>query len=123
MNWLAYPTEIADFYLRLKVDKNDVSLNFEIQCKDPGVRAIFWEQLNELKAVLTEAMSGDAGVWHEELSNPFVKSYASIQWKQDGLNYLNPEHQTDIFNYFEQKLRGFDVFYQEYKDILLYLAE
>lgn len=123
MNWLAYPTEISDFYLRMKVDKNEVSLNFDIQCKDSGVRAIFWEQLNELKAVLTEAMDGDAGIWHDELSNAFVKSYSSIQWKKEDLNYLNPSHQDAIFDFFEKKLKGFDLFYQEYKDILLYLAE
>src|SRR5690606_12195426 len=100
-----------------------VALNFDIQAKDEGVRAIIWEQMGELKNVLTNAMNGDSGEWIEQTYNPIVGDFSRIQWKLDGVNYNNPSDKEKIFSFFKEKLLGFDEFYNDFSEILILLAK
>lgn len=122
INWLSYPTEIKHVYLRLEVEKKHIALNFDLQFKDDSVRAVFWEQMGELKTVLTQEM-GEIGIWEENCSSESVHQFSRIQWKKENLNYLNENDKTIIFDFFKEKLIAFDSFYQEFKDILLFLAK
>lgn len=122
MSWTAYPTDIKNIYLRMYVDKREIALNFDIQYKDETIRAVFWEQMNELKKVLSIEM-GEEGTWIENCSNESVSNFCRIQWKKEGLNYLKESDRIEIFTFFRQKLVAFDSFYQEYKDILIFLAK
>jgi hypothetical protein len=122
INWLSYPTQIKHIYLRLNTNKKIVSLTFDIQFKDQTIRSVFWEQMNELKTVLINIM-GEEGNWYEnfELDNKLIIS--RIEWKLEGVNFLNEEDKNQIFSFFKAKLVNFDNFYQEFKEILLFLAK
>lgn len=122
ISWLTYPTDIKHIYLRLHVDKKEVALNFDIQYKDKDVRAVFWEQMNELKKVLTNEMS-EEGNWIEHCYSEAVPDFCRIQWKKENLNYLKESDKQAIFEFFRTKLLAFDTFYQEYKEILIFLAK
>lgn len=122
INWLSYPTEIKHVYLRLDAEKNHISVNFDLQFKDNTVREVFWEQMGELKTVLTQEM-GEDGIWEENCFSESVSQFSRIQWKKDNLNYLNEKDRNDIFDFFKEKLIAFDSFYQEFKEILLFLAK
>ncbi|MES2587690.1 MAG: DUF4268 domain-containing protein [Bacteroidota bacterium] len=122
INWLSYPTQIKNVYLRLEVTKSHVALNFDIQYKDETIRAVFWEQMEELKKVLEDVMGKD-GHWLVECYSDSVPVFSRIQWKKDGLNYFNQTHKDEIFSFFKEKLIAFDSFYQNYKEILLFLAK
>lgn len=122
MSWLSYPTDIKNIYLRLYTDKKEIALNFDIQFKDPTIRAVFWEQMNELKRVLENEMN-EEGIWIEKCNSDSVEEFCRIQWKRKELNYLNDAHKEEIYSFFKEKLIAFDGFYQEYKDILIFLAK
>ncbi len=122
MAWLSYPTDIRHIYLRLHVTHKEVALRFDIQYRDPAIREVFWEQMNELKKVLTDAM-GEEGDWQEHCSSESVPDFCRIEWKREGLNYLNDSDQPAIFEFLKEKLVAFDSFYQEFKDILVFLAK
>ena len=121
MNWLNYPTEIDFIYARADADAKGARFCFDIQAKDAGVRAIIWEQMYELKAVL-EAEMGTEGVWMEDCSSPFVPQFNRIVWERPELNFFKPENRQEIFSFLENRLVCFDAFYQEFKDILINLA-
>lgn len=122
INWLNYPSEIKDIYVRLEVDKKGVRVCFDIQAKDEGVRAILWEQMTELKKIMEETMELK-GEWIEHHFNETLDDFGRIQWEAPGLNYLKPEDRAAIFAFFEKHLVQFDLFYQEFKDILILLAK
>ncbi|HRO76524.1 MAG TPA: DUF4268 domain-containing protein [Crocinitomicaceae bacterium] len=122
-DWSSYPTKIKYIFLRLEATSKYVALNFDIQAKDEGVRAIIWEQMGELKNVLTNAMNGDSGEWIEQTYNPIVGDFSRIQWKLDGVNYNNPSDKEKIFSFFKEKLLGFDEFYNDFSEILILLAK
>ncbi|AEA45437.1 DUF4268 domain-containing protein [Fluviicola taffensis] len=121
MNWLAYPTEVKDIYVRVDVDGKGARFTFDIQGKDEGVRAILWEQLTELKIVLEEEM-GTEGVWIENASTSVVSDFNRIIWERRDLNFYRKEDHPEIINFLSERLIHFDAFYQEFKDILINLA-
>lgn len=122
MNWLNYPSEVPNVYIRLHADNHGIAFSFDIQGKDEGIRAILWEQMTELKVVLESEMGND-GEWLERTFSESVGEFSSIRWELNGLRFSNPKHKADIFTFFEDRLIKFDAFYQEFKDILINLAD
>ena len=122
MNWLQYKTDIKYIFLRLETNKSTVRVCFDIQFKDADIRSIVWEQMGELKKVLTDEM-GEEGVWEEHYWNETISDFSIIYWEKTDLNYLNPEKKSAIFDFFEDKLIRFDKFYDIYKDILINLIK
>lgn len=121
MNWLAYPSEVKDIYIRIDADGKGARLTFDIQGKDEGVRQILWEQLQELKVVLESEM-GPEGVWIERASSSSVSEFNRIIWERNDLNFFKQEDHPEIQRFLADRLIHFDAFYQEFKDILINLA-
>ncbi|MNJ84976.1 hypothetical protein D3C87_24400 [compost metagenome] len=121
MNWLAYPSEVKNIYIRVDADNSGARLTFDIQGKDEGVRQILWEQLYELKIVMESEM-GPEGIWIENASSPSVPQFNRIIWERTDLKFFNPEDHAEIQNFLADRLIHFDAFYQEFKDILINLA-
>lgn len=123
VDWLSYPTQVKYIFLRLEATTNYAAVNFDIQPKDEGVRAIIWEQMDELKTVLTLAMNGDSGNWITNEYNQSAGDFSRIQWKLDHVNYYNLNDKEKIFSFFKEKLVGFDDFYSDFSEILILLAK
>lgn len=122
INWLSYPTGVKFLYLRMECDKLGARLNFDIQAKDPAIREIVWEQMEELKKVLTDSM-GDSGEWIFDLSTPDVESFCRITWELKNVNFFVEADHPEIFKFLKEKIIAFDEFYQNYKDILIQLIK
>lgn len=120
INWLNYPTEAKELYLRLHADGKTCSVNFDIQTRNNGVREVIWEQMGELKAVLLAEMK-DEGSWIENYTMPDGRTISRITWERTDLNYFKEEDIPLIYDFLKEKIIAFDRFYQEYKDILLHL--
>lgn len=121
VNWLNYPTDVKYIFLRLEADKQGARIHFDIQAKDAGVREIMWEQMEELKKVLTDSM-GEPGEWIFDCKSDSIASFCRITWEKSGVNFFREEDQTAIFEFFREKLIAFDEFYQNFKDILVLLS-
>lgn len=122
MNWINYPSDVKDVYIRLEVDNKGARLCFDIQPKDDGIRSILWEQMTELKVVM-ESETGEATGWDEFHHYVGDRPVSRIYWEDDTLNFYKDEDQPKIMEFLKEKLISFDAFYQEFKDILINLAE
>lgn len=122
INWVKYPLGVKDMYLRMQTTGRFTNLALEIQPKDEGVRAILWEQMTELRVVLETTM-GSPAIW-TEFDRVFAERNVSrIYWERTDLNFFDDKDLPEIAKYLKEKLIAFDAFYQEYKDILITLAE
>lgn len=121
MNWINYPTDLKDAYVRMEVDPSGVRLCYDIQPKDDGIRSILWEQMNEMKALMVSEMGIEA-TWDEESHYWNGRLISRIKWEDNTLNYYNEEDVPKIYAFLKDKLVRFDKFYQEYKEILINLA-
>lgn len=121
INWINYPTGVKDIYIRMEVDSKGAALCFDIQPKNDGIRQILWEQMTELKAIM-EAEMGIKADWNEESHFWNDRLISRIKWENKSLNYFNEEDIPLIIDFLKDKLKRFDKFYQEYKDIIVNLA-
>lgn len=122
INWLNYPMEAKELYLRLHADSKSCALYFDVQCKDDGVREVVWEQLGELKAVLLSELQ-DEGDWIENYTMTDGRTISRIKWERTDLNYFKEEDIPEMYKFLKERITSFDRFYQEYKDILLLLLD
>jgi hypothetical protein len=121
MNWLNYPSDVKDIYIRLQVDSKSAKLCFDIQSRDAGIRSIIWEQMTELKKIMEVTMNC-SGEWNEQIYNSEGVSISQIKWEKEGLNFYNENHKLEIYEFFKEKLVAFDLFYQEFKEVIINLA-
>jgi hypothetical protein len=122
INWLNYPSDVKDVYIRLEADSKGARLCLDIQPKDDGIRSILWEQMGELKTVM-ESIVGPADGWEEFHHYIGDRAVSRIYWEMKGINYYRPEDNDALLNFFKEKLIRFDEFYQEFKEILVLLAQ
>jgi len=121
INWLNYPSDIKSIFIRLEVDSKAARLCFDIQSKDDDIRALLFEQMSELKVVL-EDITIEKPTWienHYYLNKQYI---SRIVWENNLLNFYKSEHRDLIYTFLAERLLKFDLFYQEYKEILIALA-
>jgi hypothetical protein len=122
MNWLNYPSDVKNIFIRLQADSKGARLCFDIQPKDDGIRAIIWEQMTELKKVMEGSLSHET-IWIEHLNSSEGRVFSRIMWEQNGLNFFYEKDHQAIFEFLKNRLIEFDEFYQEFKEILISLTD
>ncbi|MBI2257586.1 MAG: DUF4268 domain-containing protein [Flavobacteriia bacterium] len=121
INWLHYPTEINFFYLRLVTKESSVSVCFDIQHQSLEVREVFFDQILELKKIMEQIINHPLLI--EKDYNEQNIQMLRLEWKYDHVFYKNSHDTEIIYDFFEKTLINFDKFYQEYKDLFIFLAK
>lgn len=94
----------------------------DIQPKDEGVRSILWEQMTELRRVLEDEM-GEASAW-SEFDRVFTgRNVSRIYWENTDVDFFKNDDLPKIALFLKEKLVAFDAFYQEFKEIIITLAD
>jgi hypothetical protein len=122
MNWVSYPSDVKNVYIRLYTDSKVARLSFEIQPKDNSVREIIWEQMTELKKVMEASMKYET-IWDEKTYSVDGKIFSRIYWELSDVNYFNENDHEKIYEFLKDRLLEFDEFYQEFKEILISLTD
>ena len=122
INWLNYPTVIKHTYLRLHADSKSASIHFDIQFKDEGIRELFWHQLLELKSIINKNIKHPS-IWNQHFHLEGTGYISRISWVLNDINYFEKTNWNEIHDFFENILCSFDLFYQEFKDVLINLIE
>ena len=122
INWLNYPTHLKHTYLRLIFDSNEASICFDIQFRDEEIRSLFWEQLLELRSLIDNAM-GTETKWIEHLETNEGLLISRLKWESPDLFLTNKKDWKKAQLFFKKRLLEFDLFYQEYKDVLINLIK
>ena len=122
INWLNYPSDVKSIYIRLEADLKGVRINLDIQHKDDELRALIWEQMTELKVVL-EDITCSKPTWNENYYYLNKQYISRIYWEENTLNFYKSQDREMIYIFLKNKLIKFDLFYQEYKEILMSLTK
>ena len=122
VNWLSYPTNLKYTYVRLHCDGGSSALYYDIQFKDKEIRALFWEQLLELKSLFNRQESHDSD-WYEHFETKDGIHISRIEWSNDEWSLYRQKDWRKIYRFFKDRLLEFDLFYQEYKEILINLIK
>ena len=122
VNWLNYPTNLKHTYLRLIFNSNEASLCYDVQFRDQDIRTLFWEQLLELKTLVESSMKYPT-IWLEDYENKEGLCMSRVKWETKEYSLYNKEDWKGAQLYFKERLVEFDLFYQEYKDVLIHLIK
>jgi hypothetical protein len=117
IQWLNYPLKIKDGFLRLTVDNQKAIISLDIQSSDEGVRALIWEQLEELRKVMESEVTYPA-VWDKNAVNNAGQNISQIRWELDNVSLYESKDEDKIINFFSTTLKQFDTFYSEFGDVL-----
>lgn len=112
VNWINYQTKVKDFYIRLHADNKKVGLSFDFQMPDSELRAIFWEQMLELKAVF-EAEIGEC-LWLDSDVLETGIEISRVQMMKEGVSVFNKDTWPRAFSYLEDKLLAVDRFWADF---------
>jgi hypothetical protein len=122
INWLTYPTDVKNVYLRMVCGKDFVAVNFDIQFNDQGIRDIVWEQMEELKGLINTQMNYPSE-WNRGIQTKEGLIIDQISWKLENTNYLHEDSWGNIYDFLKNRIISFDKFHQEFKDILINLVD
>ena len=122
VNWLSYPTNLKHTYVRLYCDGESSALFYDIQFKDKEIRSIFWEQLLELKSLFNKQENHTSN-WYEHFETKEGLFISRIEWACDEWSLYRQKDWRKIYRFFKDRLIEFDLFYQEYKEILINLIK
>ena len=120
---LNYRTGVKDVYIRLEVDNRGAKVCIDLQHRDKEIRALFYEQFTELKAVLHSTI-GEELIWEpvcflEETDKEVSRIYTQLQYK----NIHRKEEWGDIFRFLEQYIVPIEEFWADYRDIFIELEK
>ena len=122
VNWLQYPTHLKHTYLRLVFDQKEAAVCYDIQFKDEEIRALFWDQLMELKTLIEKNM-GVSTIWIQSFETHNGSTISRLKWQDSSLCIHQKKDWKKAQRFFKERLLEFDVFYQEYKEILINLIK
>ncbi len=120
--WVNYRTGIRHMYFRLKADNRSATVSIELQHKDPEIRALYWEQLNELKTVLTDSLPDDY-TWDEQQYNDAGMPVCAVFSTINHVNIYDKNTWKEIFEFFERNMLALDEFWHEFKPIFKQLDD
>ncbi|MEN8957704.1 MAG: DUF4268 domain-containing protein [Flavobacteriales bacterium] len=121
VRWVNYNTKCKDIYLRLDVDKKKALFSIDIQHKDEGMRGIFFEQFQELRAVITESFPQEL-IWEPDYFNEFGE-LSRIYVELPNVSVFNKNTWQETFQFMEKNIVAGHDFWEDFGEIFLNLAE
>jgi hypothetical protein len=116
IKWLLYNTKIKDVAFKFDVDNKKAQVIYEIASKDQNLRTIYFEKIVSLKEILTQDYIDDL-IFDQEvyLENKVV---SRVYCQMDGISLHNKATWPQIFDFFNEKMMTFQMFFYEYEDYL-----
>lgn len=115
--WLLYNTKIRDFSFKFYVDNKKAQVLLEIEPKDEELRKIYFEKVESLKNVLIDEYIEDA-VFERDFYLENGKTVSRVWVQLDNISVNNRNTWPQIFDFFNEKMSAFELFFYEYEDYL-----
>ena len=114
--WLLYDTKIKDFSLKFYADNKKAEVSIDIEMKDELFRNAYYEKIWSLEEMLKEEVGEIQKDEFYTLENGKVIS--RIWVTKDNVSVFNKNTWQEIFQFFVEKMDGFERFYYEYEDFI-----
>lgn len=114
--WLLYDTKVKDFSFKFYADKKKAEVSLDIEMKDELFRNAYYEKIWSLEEMLKEEIADFQKDEFYTLENG--KVIARIWVTKENVSVLNKNTWQEIFEFFVEKMTGFENFYFEYEDFI-----
>ena len=115
--WLLHNTKIKDVSFKFYADNKKAEILLDIEPRDEEKRTIYYEKVESLKAILLEEHLPDA-IFERNYYLENGKLISRIWVTLDGVSINNPKTWPQIFDFFNEKMTAFEIFFYEYEDYI-----
>ncbi|MBA5246232.1 DUF4268 domain-containing protein [Marnyiella aurantia] len=114
--WILYDTKIKDFSFKFFADNKKAEVSLDLEMKDELFRNAYYEKIWSLENMLEEHVGEFYKDEFYTLENGKVIS--RIWVSKDDVSIFNKNTWHEIFEFFVEKMEGFERFYYEYEDFI-----
>ncbi|MGZ5264633.1 MAG: DUF4268 domain-containing protein [Kaistella sp.] len=114
--WLLYDTKIKDFSLKFNADNKKAEVSIDIEMRDELFRNAYYEKIWSLEEMLKEEVGEIQKEEYYTLENG--KIISRIWVTKENVSVFNKSTWQEIFEFFVEKMDGFERFYYEYEDFI-----
>lgn len=114
--WMLYNTKIKDFSFKFYADSKKAEVSLDIEMKDELFRNAYYEKIWSLENILEEFIGPFERNEYYQTENG--KTMARIWVQKNGVSIFNKNSWQEIFEFFVDKMNGFEMFYFEYEDFI-----
>ena len=115
--WLLYDTKIKDFSFKFYVDNKKAQVMLDIEPKDEEKRKIYFEKIESLKQILHDDFIKEA-LFDRHFHLETGKVISKIWVEKTEISVFNKNTWPEIFDFFNEKMEAFELFFYEYKDYI-----
>lgn len=114
--WLLYDTKIKDFSFKFSADKRKAEVSLDIEMKDEIFRNAYYEKIWSLEDMLKDYV----GDFHKDefYTQDNGKVISRIWVEKEGVSIFNKDSWREIFEFFVEKMDGFERFYYDFEDFI-----
>ncbi len=114
--WILYDTQIKDFSFKFNADNKKAEVSLDIEMKDELFRNAYYEKMESLENMLQEEVGYVYKNEFYTLENG--KVIARFWTELTGVSIYNKNTWRDIFEFFIEKMEGFERVFLEYEDYI-----
>ena len=115
VNWINYKTGYRGLSFKMDVDREKAYIGIQMTQKDPDLRELFYEQLEELKGILHATLEED-WIWERQSSNAQGQAISEVYTVLEGVNIFRKTDWPQIISFLKPRLIALDEFWAMGKD-------
>lgn len=114
--WMLYDTKIKDFSFKFLADNKKAEVALNIEMKDELFRSAYYDKIWSLEDILKDYI----GEFHKDAEYRFDngKTISRVWVEKHGVSIYNKDSWRDIFEFFVEKMDGFERFFYEFEDYI-----
>ncbi len=115
--WILYDTKIKDVTFKFYVDNKKAQVLLDIEPKEEEKRKIYFEKIESLKTILIEEYLPEA-IFERNHYLESGKVISRIWVEKLNVSLNNKTNWNEIFDFFNETMSQFEVFFYEYEDYI-----
>lgn len=114
--WILYDTQIKDFSFKFNADNKKAEVSLDIEMRDELFRNAYYEKMESLENMLQEEVGY---VYKDEFYTLENGKVIARFWTElTGVSIYNKNTWREIFEFFIEKMEGFERVFLEYEDYI-----
>ncbi|WP_028375932.1 DUF4268 domain-containing protein [Leeuwenhoekiella sp. MAR_2009_132] len=115
--WLLYDTKVKEINLKFSFDNQKAMVSFDIETRDEIFREFYFDKFISLKNLLKAEISDDI-ILEKDYLRSSGKIISRIYITKYEVNIHNKKHWPEVFEFFNNTMPKFELFWYEYQDII-----
>ncbi len=115
--WLLYDTKVKEINLKFSFDNQKAQVSFDIETHDELIREYYFEKFESLKNLLKAEISEDI-ILEKDYMRSSGKLISRIYIEKIDVNIHNKTHWPEVFDFFNENMERFEIFWYEYQDFI-----